>query len=134
MNFFLSGGPVLLGHLLGWVLQKCKKWNISLNLATLMVAQMFKHASTMGQGYLGQRWRNLGKCVLRNNFFWTKRHHVQLIFHLNISSSVKCGTFNNEKKPEKWKYELFVHEKEKYDKDFQLFQIFFALSYGHSVP
>ena len=38
------------------------------------------------------------------------------------------------KKPEKWKYELFVHEKEKYDKDFQLFQIFFALSYGHSVP
>ena len=63
-----------------------------------MVAQMFKHASTMGQGYLGQRWRNLGKCVLRNNFFWTKRHHVQLIFHINISSSVKSGTFNNEKK------------------------------------
>ena len=70
--FSSSGGPVLLGHLLGWVLQKCKKLNILLNLATLMVAQMFKHASTMGQGYLGQRWRNLGKCVLRNHFFLDK--------------------------------------------------------------
>ena len=37
VNFVFSGGPVLLGHLLGSVLQKCKKWNISLNMPTLMV-------------------------------------------------------------------------------------------------
>ena len=92
VNFVFSGGPVLLGHLLGWVLQKCKKWNISLNLATLMVAQMFKHASTMGQGYLGQ------SCADK-----TSPCTIDLFTR---SSSVKCGTFDN--KIEAWKVKVWT--------------------------
>ena len=44
------------------ILQKCKKWHIMLNLTTRggnMVGQKFRHASSMGQGNLGQSWRNL---------------------------------------------------------------------------
>ena len=34
--------------------------------------RIFKHASTMGQGYLGQWWQNLRTCVQRNCIFSDK--------------------------------------------------------------
>ena len=54
-----------------------------------MVGQKFRHASTMGQGNLGQSWRNLRTCVRRNYFFQTKHHHVRLIVHLNLYSLIE---------------------------------------------
>ena len=50
-----------------------------------MVGQKFRHASTMGQGDLGQSWRNLRTRVRR------KHHHVRLIVHLNIDRPLDQG-------------------------------------------
>ena len=57
-------------------LKKCRKWHILLNLATRgcpWVKFKFRHASTLGEGHLGQRWRiYMG---IHNYSFKKKIHH-----------------------------------------------------------
>ena len=64
-----QGRPVLLGHVFRGTLKKCQKWHVLLNLATRgchWVKFKFRHASTLGEGHLGQRWRLLDHPGLRN--------------------------------------------------------------------
>ena len=54
------GRPVLLGHVIRETLKKCRKWHILLNMATRgcpWVKFKLRHASTLCEGHLGQRWR-----------------------------------------------------------------------------
>ena len=58
--YIFQGRPVLLGHVFRGTLKKCRKWHVLLNLATRgchWVKFKFRHASTLGEGHLGQRWR-----------------------------------------------------------------------------
>ena len=57
-----------------------------------LVGQKFRHAISMGQGCLGQSWRNLRTCLQRI-FFQPKHHNVQLIVHLNIRAPVGANNW-----------------------------------------
>ena len=59
------GRPVLSDHVFRGTLKRCRKWHILLNLATKF---KFRHASTLGEGHLGQRWRIWDTMSTHNNF------------------------------------------------------------------
>ena len=62
-------------HVFRETLKKCRKWHILLNSATRgcpWVKFKFRHASTLGECHLGQRWRIWDPMGTHNNVFREK--------------------------------------------------------------
>ena len=95
------GRPVLLGHVFCETLKKCRKWHISLNFATRgcpLVKFKFGHASTLGEGHLGQRWRICYPMGTHNNFFRHWNQVVTINWHLDLTENNSKEIFWSNKK------------------------------------
>ena len=81
------GRPVILGLVFRGTLKKCRKWHILLNLATRgchWVKFKFRHASILGEGHLGQRWRIWDPMGTHNNFFTHWNQVITIKWQLDI--------------------------------------------------
>ena len=95
------------GHVFRETLKKCRKWHILLNLATRgcsWVNFKFRHASTLVEGHLGQRWRIWDPMGTHNNVFRKKSTSLNPMTLIDSSKPV----FERSTEYEYWPNHLLV--------------------------